>query len=368
MKTTCSKTHQLSDLTKASPTAKADHYISLSAATRLAPCKANGKRIHIATITRWARRGLRGVRLRTVKFGRTPCTTEAWLHEFFEALAEADEFTSSNIPRPPSTRERDRAARRAREILRLPNSDNDGVHESVPVDDKKKQAKSSLGGNGRADTHAQANTNGTRKILRGEAKPKRKGRPWTFQFDGESATVHRTSCLGFEYIYELVRSPGKQFDPRDLLALVNPRTSSRSACKHDSGWQAAPAVETLDTDAISAIQSALEGVQEDIVFLRREIDRQRERGHEVAQLESKLISRERQQEELADLLKGGSRKLDSSDRDKARQRVHQAIRLAREKIQKAGLPALAEHLEERIHSEGGWFSYQPDVDAEWILE
>ena len=45
-----------------------------------------------STVFRWAQRGCRGVRLRTVSVGRRKCTTEAWMWEFFEqlSLARAD--------------------------------------------------------------------------------------------------------------------------------------------------------------------------------------------------------------------------------------------------------------------------------------
>ena len=50
---------------------------------------------HYVTIWRWARQGLqtksgRRVYLRYVRVGGKLCTTEDWLHQFFEALAAED--------------------------------------------------------------------------------------------------------------------------------------------------------------------------------------------------------------------------------------------------------------------------------------
>jgi hypothetical protein len=55
--------------------------IPLQEASRLLP-----KSLHVATLYRWASRGVRGVRLRTLCVGRARCTTEQWLAEFFEQI------------------------------------------------------------------------------------------------------------------------------------------------------------------------------------------------------------------------------------------------------------------------------------------
>lgn len=53
------------------------------------------QRIHVATVFRWASRGIRGHRLEFVQVGGTRCTTEAALLRFFDAL------TSKDHPPPP---------------------------------------------------------------------------------------------------------------------------------------------------------------------------------------------------------------------------------------------------------------------------
>lgn len=64
-------------------------YIPLNQVPKLSwiPGRGQGGRLGLATVYRWARRGMKGHKLRTVRIGRTWATTEQWLHEFFEALA-----------------------------------------------------------------------------------------------------------------------------------------------------------------------------------------------------------------------------------------------------------------------------------------
>lgn len=134
MNDSCSNARQVSCLKQTGPTAKADRLISLSAAVQLAwlPRKKNGKAIHVITLVRWALRGLRGVRLQTVKVGRTRCVTEQALLDFFESLSQVDTHSIVPIPRPPSSRQRDQAARRARRILKLDIASSEGgdAHEA----------------------------------------------------------------------------------------------------------------------------------------------------------------------------------------------------------------------------------------------
>jgi len=96
-----------------------DALIALSAATRLGWMpRRNGQPIHVATLYRWDTRGVKGVRLQTVMVGRTRCTTEQALREFFKALAETDMRQMAPVPRPANSRERERAAVKARQILK----------------------------------------------------------------------------------------------------------------------------------------------------------------------------------------------------------------------------------------------------------
>ena len=52
-------------------------------------CKLLPGRPHRSTVFRWAQKGREGVRLKVVSVGKTRCTTERWLMEFFEAVQKA---------------------------------------------------------------------------------------------------------------------------------------------------------------------------------------------------------------------------------------------------------------------------------------
>ena len=69
------------------------------------PGRRAGKRLHLATVHRWANSGLRGRVLKTVRCGGALCTTEPWLLEFFAISAPA--------PRGRTPLQRKRAAERA---------------------------------------------------------------------------------------------------------------------------------------------------------------------------------------------------------------------------------------------------------------
>ncbi len=98
--------------------------ISLTEATRFLP-KVNGKRISVCALWRWARRGLRGVRLDYCRVGRRICTSREALLRFFSELAELDERSfpdARSRPRvlkrlPITSKQRERALLEADEIL-----------------------------------------------------------------------------------------------------------------------------------------------------------------------------------------------------------------------------------------------------------
>ena len=66
--------------------AKTEELVTLRDATKLLPKRRGGKRPHVATLYRWALRGLRGVVLETLQIGGTLCTSEEALQRFFERL------------------------------------------------------------------------------------------------------------------------------------------------------------------------------------------------------------------------------------------------------------------------------------------
>src|SRR5262245_32119544 len=62
--------------------------LPLRQAARLLPSRRAGKPTHVATLYRWAQRGLRGVRLETLQVGGTLCTSREALQRFFERLSK----------------------------------------------------------------------------------------------------------------------------------------------------------------------------------------------------------------------------------------------------------------------------------------
>lgn len=64
----------------------AEKVISFTEATKLLPRRRAGKRPHVATLYRWANRGLRGICLETIQVGGTRCTSIEALQRFFDSL------------------------------------------------------------------------------------------------------------------------------------------------------------------------------------------------------------------------------------------------------------------------------------------
>src|SRR5262245_55601688 len=73
--------------------------ISLTQAAKALP-PVDGKRIHVSTLWRWARKGVRGVRLEHIRLGHRVCTSLQALSRFAQALADARDLSA----RPPGER------------------------------------------------------------------------------------------------------------------------------------------------------------------------------------------------------------------------------------------------------------------------
>lgn len=61
--------------------------IPLCKAAKLLPSARCPHGVHVATLHRWIRRGVRGVRLEWIRIGGTTCTSEEALGRFFAALS-----------------------------------------------------------------------------------------------------------------------------------------------------------------------------------------------------------------------------------------------------------------------------------------
>ncbi len=101
---------------------QAEELLSLTDAAKALP-PIDGKRLHVSTIWRWARRGLRGIRLEHVRLGHRVCTSQEALARFAQRLAEADERAVGRPVGRPQTKttrtagERQRAVKSAESTL-----------------------------------------------------------------------------------------------------------------------------------------------------------------------------------------------------------------------------------------------------------
>ena len=76
-----------------------EELIPLSSVAKLLPTRADGRRIHTATIWRWATSGSGGRRLRTVRLGRTHFTSSEWVREFLDFKPEVPPPVAPAAPR-----------------------------------------------------------------------------------------------------------------------------------------------------------------------------------------------------------------------------------------------------------------------------
>ena len=70
--------------------------LSLAEATRVMP-KIDGKKLHVSTLWRWCKKGLRGVRLEHIRIGHRVCTSYQAISRFVNALADVEALTTSDI-------------------------------------------------------------------------------------------------------------------------------------------------------------------------------------------------------------------------------------------------------------------------------
>ena len=93
--------------------------LTMTEAAALLPGRKPGKRLYVNTVWRWCRKGLRGVRLRSVLVGGQRLTTRQWLQEFIQAMSEAREPGDASPPPVIRTpRQRQSASERAAEELK----------------------------------------------------------------------------------------------------------------------------------------------------------------------------------------------------------------------------------------------------------
>jgi hypothetical protein len=75
---------------------RSENVLSLTEATEHLPHRRGGRAVHVATLYRWAQRGVRGIRLEVLQCGGTKVTSLEALQRFFERLSAA----SAGDPQP----------------------------------------------------------------------------------------------------------------------------------------------------------------------------------------------------------------------------------------------------------------------------
>ena len=98
-----------------------EQIVSLTNATKLLPARRGNRPAHVSCMFRWAKHGLRGVKLETLRVGGTICTSKQALERFFSRLAELDGPDAETArAATPARRQREiaEASRKAEAALR----------------------------------------------------------------------------------------------------------------------------------------------------------------------------------------------------------------------------------------------------------
>jgi hypothetical protein len=79
---------------------KTENLVTLTQATKLLP-QVDGKRIHISTLWRWCKKGLKGINLEYFRTGSKIVTSQEALQRFFDAIVKLDEMQPSQCFNKP---------------------------------------------------------------------------------------------------------------------------------------------------------------------------------------------------------------------------------------------------------------------------
>src|SRR5208282_2487216 len=79
----------------------AEELLPFTEACNHVPRRRRGTKLHVSTLYRWWKKGIRGVRLEVAVCGSSPATTKEELRRFFDAVAAA-KAPSVGRPAPPA--------------------------------------------------------------------------------------------------------------------------------------------------------------------------------------------------------------------------------------------------------------------------
>jgi hypothetical protein len=102
-----------------------EHLIAIRDVPKILPARGNGKHIHISAVYRWLLRGVRGVRLETIRIGGTSYTSSEAVQRFAEHLSRPNTSGTSSHAVTSANRRRqiEEASRRVAAILGQANPD-----------------------------------------------------------------------------------------------------------------------------------------------------------------------------------------------------------------------------------------------------
>lgn len=72
--------------------------IRLNEVPKLLPKRPNGKRIHISAIYRWSQKGIRGIKLATIRIGGTTYTSRQAIQRFGDSQTDNNQSDISQQP------------------------------------------------------------------------------------------------------------------------------------------------------------------------------------------------------------------------------------------------------------------------------
>lgn len=89
---------------------EAETVFRLAEAPKYLPMGRGGRRVHVSTVFRWAQRGIRGVKLDTIRVGGALHTSTSALQRFAEQLTKLSGNGGNQAGPSPSVRRRAAAA------------------------------------------------------------------------------------------------------------------------------------------------------------------------------------------------------------------------------------------------------------------
>ena len=90
--------------------------VTLNQAVKLLP-RVGGKQIHVSTLWRWCKKGLKGINLEYIRAGSKIITSREAIQRFFDVMTQLDETQQQSFYKPKHLKKKTRSEKsRQREI------------------------------------------------------------------------------------------------------------------------------------------------------------------------------------------------------------------------------------------------------------